>query len=225
MERNEVFLLRHAQTVGNKTGDYDRDDHTTLSEQGKRQAEEIATPLGDLDINAIAISPLERVRETILPYLRATDRTAEVWPELAEGCWHTDHDDRRIEEIRPGEKITLAGDEQPLLSLEPDEYPAQRPPGDESYAEGLTRIRLAHERIERRLPDDSSAGYSLLVVAHGHLNPRLAELLLDMEPYGRMDHANTGLTRIWEPPEEKHDRRLAFCNRPLAETGVSQRPV
>jgi len=214
MTRNEVYLLRHAQSVGNKTGEYDTSNHGALSDRGRRQADAIVDPLAELSVDSILVSPLERARRTVRPYLAATDETAEVWPELSEACWHTDHEDRRVEAFDEGRPIELPADEARYFSVAPDEYPPQHTPEGERYAAGLTRIRLAHERIERRLdgPDDS-----LLVVAHGHLNPRLAELLLDMDPYGRMDHANTGLTRIWEPPEEKHDRRLAFCNRPLTD--------
>lgn len=209
-----MYLLRHAESVGNRSGDYDRTNHGALSERGRRQAEAIVDPLAALDVDGVAVSPLERARDTVRPFLEATGATAEVWSELAEGCWHAEHDDRRVDEFGEGDPIELTDAEAARMSVEADEYPPQYPPDGESYAAGLTRIRLAHERIERRLAGEED---SLLVVAHGHLNPRLAELLLDAEPYGRMDHANTGLTRVWEPPEEKHDRRLAFCNRPLAD--------
>ena len=215
MSRNEVFLMRHAESVGNRTGGKDTSDHGELSYRGKRQATSIVEPLESLAIDQVVVSPFKRARRTVLPYLRATDTTGEVWPELAEGCWHTEHDDRRIETIRDGEPIVLTEDERSHMTVVTDEYPAQYPPDDESYAEGLTRIRLAHKRVERLMT--ARQAHSLLIVAHGHLNPRLIELLLDMEPYGRMDHENIGLTRVWEPPEGKHDRRLSFCNRQVTD--------
>ena len=209
MERNELYLLRHAQSVGNATGDYDTSDHGLLSDRGAEQARDIAEPLSTVEFDTIAVSPTVRTRATIRPFLEASGRTAEIWPELSEGCWHEDHDDDPVETIRDGEAIALSEDELNLFEVTTREYPAQHPPDGETYAGGLDRIRKARDRVQALFEGDTS----VLVVAHAHYNPRLMELMLGNEPVGQFEFENVGISKVATADDGViPDRWVGFSN-------------
>jgi broad specificity phosphatase PhoE len=209
----EIAFLRHAQSVGNLTDDYDRSDYNELSEGGHEQARRLVDPLVAFDPDRIVVSPTVRTRGTIRPTLRETGRRAAVWPELSEACWHPTHDDDPSATPQPGEPVDLAVEEVECLDVTTAEFPACHP-GDESYAEGLARLRLARDRIEGVVSEDGET--TLLVVGHAHANGRLIELLLGMEPLGRFGFDNASLSTVIEPVPGVPDRRLAYSNRQLA---------
>lgn len=91
-----VFYLRHAEGGHNVKADYVKKgipqsewpayvgDQNVFTPKGVAQADALATNLLPFHFDLIAVSPLWRTRNTILPYLRATGQKAEIWPELAE---------------------------------------------------------------------------------------------------------------------------------------------
>ena len=56
---------------------------------GDSQVRDVATKLLPYQYDLIAVSPLWRTRHTILPYLKETGQTAEIWPELTETAHFT----------------------------------------------------------------------------------------------------------------------------------------
>ena len=73
----------------------------------------------------IASSPLWRARNTIMPYLRATKRKAEIWPELKEGHGNGSILSKDIpvlekEIVNLGELIILPDEENPFFNLRED---------------------------------------------------------------------------------------------------------
>jgi len=206
---NELYVLRHAQSIGNATGDYDRSDHSDLSDRGRRQAQQLSESLAAVEPDAIAVSPTTRTQETIRPALKATGQRGEIWPELSEGCWHAEHMTERVDTIRDGDPIELTNEQAGSLTVASEAYPPQYPPGGETYAEGLERIRLACDRIERQFDD----GCSVLVVGHAHLNARLLELLLNIQPVGRFEFDNVGVTKLESADENViADRWISVAN-------------
>lgn len=209
-----VYLVRHAESIGNKAGDYSVENAERLSEDGHEQANRLADALQDVSIDAIGCSSFVRTRQTILPYLEATDRTAAIWAELAEACWQA-HDNSVVEDLRYGDDLDLAAHEEPYFRLAPHEYPACRPPSGETFAEGLARIRLAIDRLEHLMGNE--ADETLLLVSHGNYIPRLIEELLGLEPYGRFGHQNVGTTKLRRTNGDPFDFRIEYVNRdPLA---------
>src|SRR5690625_5259286 len=83
----ELLFIRHAQTIGNQTGNYDLTEKGQLSKLGYRQALCLAEVLLDKAIDRVICSPYERTMHTIIPYLDQAEAMAELWPELAEGCY------------------------------------------------------------------------------------------------------------------------------------------
>ena len=68
-------------------------------------------------------------------------------------------------------------------------------PEDEAYCECLARIeRVAARLLERH----AGRQESVLVVGHEYAGGRMLEMLLGIEPVGRLYHTNTGLSRLVE---------------------------
>lgn len=76
-----LLLVRHAVTAETGKRMYGRSPGVHLSEQGRRQAGELAARLGELPVKAVYSSPLERCVETAEPTARA--RGLEVRTEVA----------------------------------------------------------------------------------------------------------------------------------------------
>lgn len=69
----KVFIIRHANSVGNELKVIDSSDakfDLGLSEKGKKQAEELVQTLSKQRFDAFVISPLKRTIETLNPYLK-----------------------------------------------------------------------------------------------------------------------------------------------------------
>ncbi len=79
-----VFLVRHAK-AGSRSAWEGSDEARPLSRAGRRQADGLATVLGDRDVTRILTSPYVRCRETVEPL--AADRGLLIEPSdwLAEG--------------------------------------------------------------------------------------------------------------------------------------------
>ncbi len=84
----KLTLIRHAQSMGNSTGNYSLLESDSLSEIGRQQAVDLSRALEGEPFDKIIVSPLIRALETLAPYLEATGQQAEIWPEIAEMRWH-----------------------------------------------------------------------------------------------------------------------------------------
>jgi probable phosphomutase (TIGR03848 family) len=68
-----IVLLRHAHSVANEKNLLaGRTAGISLSKTGKEQAQDLIARLGNIHFDEVAISPLQRCRETIDPWLDAT---------------------------------------------------------------------------------------------------------------------------------------------------------
>jgi len=83
----EIYIVRHAETVGNATHKHTHHNDRTFSARGKKQVVELTRDLDKLHFDHIIVSPKYRVLKTIFPYLKKHHLVAEIWPELAECCW------------------------------------------------------------------------------------------------------------------------------------------
>lgn len=208
---HSVYLVRHAQSIGNREGSYAVENAGKLSDLGREQARNLRDALADVDVDVVASSPLERARRTIAPYLEARGETGEVWAELAEGCHQAfeDPDEADVGALRYGPELEPSGDAAEHFSLSPDAYPACRRPEGETFAEALARVRLARARIDDVLagPDDS-----VLLVAHYHYLARLVELLLGIEPVPdkRFTFDNVAVAKLVRDGEEDSPFALRY---------------
>ena len=74
-----IVLLRHAHSVANEKNLLaGRTAGISLSKTGKEQAKDLIARLGDIQFDEVAISPLQRCRETIEPWLDATGAKSQI---------------------------------------------------------------------------------------------------------------------------------------------------
>lgn len=187
----ELLFARHGESVGNASGDYSTSRHDRLSPEGLVQAEVLATRLSTEHVDAIYASPLRRATETIVPFLQHSGLVAEIWAELAEACWQEDRDAEPPADRAPTTHVTLPGGLRGCFMLTDENKVLPSP--DETYAEGLGRIKRVYELLMERHGDTSD---TVLIAGHGHAGGRLLEMFLGLEPTGRFDHDNTGCSRL-----------------------------
>ena len=198
-----VLLLRHAESNGNAAnGDYSVDNADALSPKGLKQAEALAVHLQTWHIDAVIVSPQQRAQQTIAPYLAATGRKAEVWPELSEACWQ---DER--------EPMADRWDSQPA-TLPPDiarhftwrDGQAIRPGYPETFAADLRRVHDALELIEKT---SGETDQTILLAAHAHFIREILNLMLKLPELEEFPHSNCGMTLMTFDGTWK----MEFCNR------------
>ncbi|MFI5695730.1 histidine phosphatase family protein [Kribbella sp. NPDC051586] len=87
----ELVLLRHGESVWNAELRYQGQQGTGLSALGRQQAKEAAAYLQSLAIDAIVASDLQRVAETLQPYVDLRGhlpiRIDQRWREIDVGTW------------------------------------------------------------------------------------------------------------------------------------------
>jgi broad specificity phosphatase PhoE len=200
------YFVRHAQSMGNMTDDYSTSAHDQLSPNGWRQAEQLADRLTGIHFDAIYISTATRAMQTITPFLQRHSTRAKLWPDLQEACWHLD----RSTPVPPRTTPPAQFEMPPEATTHFDVLGGCQdlPPADETYQEGRLRVIDVYKRLLRwhgGRPD------TILVVGHEYAGGRLVELLLGLEPDGRIQHSNTGLTYLIE--QDDHTFHLNFANR------------
>jgi broad specificity phosphatase PhoE len=189
----KVYYLRHAESGANaehrwKSTPKDQwppyvGNADAFSPAGEAQLPGVMEKLGRHSFDFIAVSPLWRTRHTVLPYLRATGQTAEIWPELAE--FHARGKDDIIPPALPppsgnlfdgGAAIELPADEKPFLRQREGANRLCRPAEDRVQLEA-DRQALT-ERVVRLLRDRfGGTDKTVLLVGHGNAGRLLASTL------------------------------------------------
>lgn len=187
----DVYLIRHAETMGNVTGDYSEQNQCTFSPRGLEQVAAVPVKLMDYHFDSIVVSPTWRTRQTILPYLQARGRTAEIWPEIEECCCGAPGDVAPAPEIPLGEKIVIGESEFAYFKLRDESATVRFAPTTE--AEGLAQMQRAGDLIRSRF---GGSGKTLLVVTHSCSGARIIEDLLGLKRSGRFPVDNASLTHL-----------------------------
>lgn len=205
----ELLIVRHAESLGNANGDYSTVSADSLSPRGEEQASALADCLLSRRFDKIIVSPMERALQTIAPYLDRTHQRAEVWPEIAEACWHAQREepadawrsDPAVLPIRLARHFTFRNNK-PI-----------RPGGPQTFGEGLCRVHQAPDLI---LNAAGKQDCSLLMVSHGiFIRELLHVLLATPDPADHHHHDNCGMTSL----TSDGGWRLNFCNQPTGRQG------
>lgn len=94
-----LYLVRHGETAWSLSGQHTGQTDIPLTEQGERDARELAERLRGMSFSRVFTSPLKRARRT--SELAALNRVVEIEPDLAE--WdYGDYEGQRPAEIRKG---------------------------------------------------------------------------------------------------------------------------
>lgn len=205
----KIFLIRHAETMGNSTGDYTPVTESQFSPHGWEQVAAVPEVLAPYTFDYIAVSPTWRTRQTILPYLKAHKRKAIFWPEIEEGGCGLGGFVTPASSLPVGDPITMTDGEKVWFELRDDGIDYSFAPTNNAdslaiYEEG---VRLLSQRF-------GGTGESILLVSHHCTGSRYFELLLGLEPRGRFKPNNTAVSMLEETAPGKFAMRL-YNNKPF----------
>jgi len=222
-----VMYLRHAQGGHNVKGEYDRlrigpDERPVwvgnteiFTPLGEHQRLALVEGLRDVPFDFIACSPVWRTRQTILPYLKATGRTAELWPELAETAFIGDSTAARAGQFDPSlfsglSTIELTDEEKPHFRFRADR--ASQHWMLATNAPQAAALALRVEELLRTRFDGSSN--RVLLVGHGTAGLTLVRILAKDKSIGPRHLQNTHLWKLDAP--DAGPMRLIFHDQPAA---------
>ncbi|MBN1384558.1 MAG: histidine phosphatase family protein, partial [Elusimicrobia bacterium] len=192
----KVYILRHAETMGNVTGKYSDKNQKTFSKKGKRQIEGIAEKLKEYHFDHIFVSPMYRTQHTILPYLKEHNIVAEIWPEIDEHCSNICPDTKTSETITQGGRIEIIEEGGKFFRLRDSKTEFKYAPrGPE---ECLALFTQACNLIKEKFNNSKK---SILLVSHSCTGNRIMEILLGIDPIGRFAPANTAVTLLAQQPD------------------------
>lgn len=155
----EIVLVRHAQAVpGGTPGWEDADDERPLTEQGLRDADELAFELDPYHFNAAYSSPYTRSVQTVTP--TAARRSMEV---------------QLLDDLRERRLVTKPTDDWAELMVKAWADPNWAAPGAETGREAQRRGLRALDLLRAR----HALGGRLLVGSHGNL---ISLILQSLEP-------------------------------------------
>jgi 2,3-bisphosphoglycerate-dependent phosphoglycerate mutase len=155
----EIVLVRHAQSVPGGTPPWeDDDDARPLTEQGLRDADELALELDPYHFNAAYSSPYTRSIQTVTP--TAARRSMEV---------------HLLDDLRERRLVTKPSDDWADLMVRSWAEPDFATPGGETSREAQLRGLRALDLLRARHAD----GGRLLVGSHGML---ISLILQSLEP-------------------------------------------
>ena len=196
-------MIRHAETMGNVTGDYSETNQCTFSPKGLTQVAGIAEKLKNFSFNTVLVSPTWRTRQTILPYLKAHQITAEICPEIEEGCCDCQAGTAPAADIPRGAPIVISPEEAPYFKLRDTNTTFRFALTTES--EAVAQIRRAGDLIRSHFGGTTQ---SILIVTHSCSGGRLISELLGLKLNGRFSPGNAALTHLRQEADGRFSLRI-----------------
>jgi broad specificity phosphatase PhoE len=161
-----LFLIRHGETVANRSFRYIGARDEALSERGEQQIVQLAAAMAPLTLSAIYSSPLQRAYRTASAIAAMHELDVTVTDELRECSFGTWEGLSRVEVLERSLE-----DAQRLQAWEHDATIA--PPEGESFSAMQTRVRAFVEELAQ-----THAGEALVLVSHvGPIKVLLASAL------------------------------------------------
>lgn len=183
----EIYFVRHGETVANATGRYNGSTLNKLSDAGERQARAVAQLLAKVHFDAAVVSPSLRAELTAAPTLRTHHLVATIWPEFNECC--TEHGAARkkpaSKDLPLGAAINVPRQVADVAKLARAEDRLYAPA---NYADGLKMVAASatHVRFVLRNPDI----HRLLIVGHSAQGSRFLDSMLGRKPIGDIEIKN-----------------------------------
>lgn len=192
----DIYYVRHAESVGNRTGDYSGDNQRLFTPEGEKARKTLVEALAPYHFDHILVSPLYRARQTILPYLQASGQMAELWPELAECYWERGSDITDPDDLEHGDEIMLEEEHVPFFAFRPDGHYFI---GRYNAPDGAALVKSAVDLLLERY---GQSGKTLLLVGHFYAGRGLIETLLgykDDDPSISLE--NTTVSHLRQLPD------------------------
>lgn len=211
---SRIYFIRHAEAGHNVVQEWKEKpkdqwpayvgNPDMFTPRGEAQVAKAAEKLGQYHFDFIAVSPVWRVRHTILPYLKETGRKAEIWPELEEIDPFSTNLTSGVAlppprpDLFSGQAIAVADEEKAYFMLREDgrqlfklrKEPLQFAADATSAAEKT--LSLARARI-------GGSDRSILLAGHGNSGRLLLHVLLKSSDAWKTPLTNTG---IWMAEEQ-----------------------
>lgn len=175
--------------------------------RGEKELVAATKELQEYRFDFIATSNAWRARNTILPYLKVTNQTAEVWPELREGpgmltILSKDIPDLEVPILNLGDPIELPEDEKDYFVLRkdsPNDYKKYPRDAEENLKVAYMKYVSLHaiSMIEERF---GGSDKSILLAGHNSSGVSLLKLLLKKEPENKRGITSSG---IWMVEQQK----------------------
>ena len=169
---------------------------------GETQVRGVAPKLQAYKFDFIAVSPLWRTRHTILPYLKAAGRTAEIWPELVETAY-----------FEPGMVAPQAVAGKTAIKLTVDEASAFKLRTDPSGCCAMTgtnlaeAVGLAKQTLDLLHARFGTNDVTVLLVGHGTAGTTLIRYLTrDPAWTGRIQNATLWMAQ--EKPDGAFELKM-----------------
>ena len=191
----KVYYVRHAEGGHNVVSEWKNKpkdqwpvyvgNPDMFTPKGEQQVDALTRKLQTMKFDFIATSPMWRARNTILPYLNASGKKAEIWPELTEVGrvavnWTVDPGSLPAPSptvfVGKG-AIRLPESEQPFFIFRDDatrELNVYDKDEKQYAANNLTLARRIVEMIKARF---GKSGKSILLVGHGNSGSNLLRTL------------------------------------------------
>ncbi len=217
----KIYYIRHAEGGHNVKADWEEKgipksewpeyvgNSDMFTPKGEKQLDEALEKLKNYEFDFIASSPLWRARNTIIPYLKATDQKAEVWPELKEGKGMT----LILSDKLPKVNRTILNEGDPVhIPKKERKYFDRRERGKRHYrkypSDSSDELKTAYMKhvtehaidiIEEKFGEKDK---SILLAGHNSAGVSLLKLLLGEEPGGP---ARSGIhnVAIWMVEQQK----------------------
>lgn len=238
----KVYYLRHAQSGSNAKNEWKHvpvekrpafvGNADAFSPLGAEQAAAVPKQLAAYRFDFIAVSPKWRTRQTILSYLKAHDRHAQIWPELIE-FGSNDGEEAligsrglpkpRADFLARGKAIELPAEERPYFTVRHDAptEPLLGAGGSQGAADLTDMIQRAILRVRTEF---GATDQSILLVGHGNAGRHFLELLTHDRETTKESLRNVGL---WMAEEQADGRfKIMMVNgRPTGTPPVDATPA
>jgi len=223
----KIYYIRHAQAGHNVTRVWEKKDVPESEWPAYVGNPEIFTPAGErqlvvateklkaMQFDFVASSPMWRARNTILPFLKETKRTAEIWPELREGRGHGSILSKEIPVLQEkilnqGEPIILPEEEKPFFILRDGaennygHYP-EKSKGEVRAAYMKHALLNAVAMIEKRF---GGTDKSILLAGHGTSGRSLLRLLIKENSRELAGFKNTGIWMVEQQEDGTYQLKM-----------------
>ena len=223
----KIYYIRHAQSGKNIEKVWEKKDLPKSEWPSYVGNPDVFTPAGEKQVVAateklkaysfdfIASSPLWRARNTIMPYLKATNSRAEIWPELREGHGNGSILSKDIpvlgkEILNQGEPIILPDKEKPFFNLRDDaknNYSRYSEEWDGKVKAAYMKHALlsAVAMIEKRF---GGTDQTILLAGHGTSGRSLLKLLLKKDSKGIVGFKNTGIWMVEQQEDGSYQLKM-----------------
>ncbi|MDR3353852.1 MAG: histidine phosphatase family protein [Synergistaceae bacterium] len=189
--RHRFFLIRHGETIWNKSFRYQGSSDTELCENGREQARKLGVRLRTTIPARVVSSPLSRAYETARIIMEHNDSSVEIekTPDLREICFGI------WEGLTPDEVKALDGEKLVMWRAAPFSV---MPSEGEALEDVINRVsRAARNLIESGMP-----GEVTFVIAHGGSLRALLAVMMKFDDMNitwrmRMDNCSITVVDIW----------------------------